>query len=84
MACSTFLAYANSYFELSLNGSYSNVKSILDKTDASYGTAYGYKAYSNLPMIKVNSYTNFMKYGTIKQAWLYFNTKKKLYDIYVV
>lgn len=58
------------------------VVTLLQEQNASFDTNYGYRGYSkDLPVIKVEHYPTFSKFGSVKEAWLSFTPDKVLYDI---
>lgn len=76
--------HAGEYFGLKIGEmTREEVMNRLDEVKGSYEDNWGYKGYSDLPMLKVNRYGNFDKTGRVNQAWLYFTPEKMLYKIEV-
>ncbi|CAH0537013.1 hypothetical protein [Vibrio marisflavi] len=76
--------HATEYLGLDLGvQSLSNTEKTIKDSGGGYNDNYGYKGYTNLPMLKVVSFDKFAKYGTVKEAWLSFTPEKKLYKIAV-
>lgn len=70
-------------FELG-KASKNDVMAQLDSAQARYSVDYGYQGYaSDLPVIKVNQFEGFAKYGAVNSAWLYFSPDNVLYKISV-
>ncbi|HHL35427.1 MAG TPA: hypothetical protein ENJ30_13790 [Desulfobulbaceae bacterium] len=64
--------------------SWDEVELTLKTAHAVYETNYSYQGYANiLPVIKVNSYKKFNKFGQVKESWLDFTPDRKLYRISV-
>jgi len=64
--------------------SWDKVISVLKTANAVYKTTYSYQGYTKvLPVIKVNSYSKFSKFGTVKESYLHFTPDRKLYQIVV-
>ena len=79
------MASAKEYLGLDLgDGTFDSIKKKLQSSDAAFDASYGYEGYSSdLPIIKVTSYSRFDKFGKTKDAWLFFSPDKKLYKISV-
>lgn len=72
------------YISFSLsNQSYEHVIRQLNLFDADFDASFGYRGSSMLPSIKVKRYSNFEKFGNMKEAWLRFAPNSMLYEIYV-
>ncbi len=66
------------------NQSLDEVVLTLKTAGAVFDQNYGYQGYvKNLPVIKVNSYKKFNRFGKVKEAWLWFTPDRKLYRITV-
>ena len=78
-------AVADTYLGFKLGAVlHSEVANQLKTAGAQFSTAYGYKGYGGeLPIMKVDSYDIFNRYGSVKEAWLSFTPEKKLYNIAV-
>lgn len=83
---SSNISYAKEYLGLDLGiQTKSEVLDILKKANAQYDTSYGYQGYSeDLPVIKVDSFGKFNKYGKLNESWLQFSPEGELYVINVV
>ena len=79
------ISSANEYLGLGLGEqSKDQVMAALKEAGGTFDDKYGYKGYaSDLPMVKVSYYEKFNKFGSLKNAWLSFTPKNKLYDISV-
>lgn len=79
-------AFAADYLGLGLgDDSHEQVVAKLKGASARYSTDYGYKGYGgDLPVIKVESFDRFNKFGPVQEAWLNFGPDKKLFEISVV
>ncbi|MBD3792031.1 MAG: hypothetical protein IE918_07805 [Campylobacterales bacterium] len=76
--------YAGEYLGLGLGEmSTDQVKEYFKKSGSRFSDNYGYKGYSDLPVMKVDYYEKFNKYGQVHEAWLSFSPDKKLYEISV-
>lgn len=85
LLCTAINAYANSYLGFNL-GQQNQDETIthLSQSKANFEDNYGYRGYGNdLPIIKINNYEKFSKYGSTREAWLYFSPTKTLYQISV-
>lgn len=57
----------------------------LKEAGARFDAGYGHKGYGNqLPIIKVDQYDRFGKFGTVKEAWLSFTPEEQLYLMTIV
>lgn len=64
--------------------SWDEVVSTLKTAHAVYKATYSYQGYTKvLPVIKVNSYEKFSKFGLVKESFLFFTPDRKLYRILV-
>jgi hypothetical protein len=74
----------NEYLGLLLGDSHERVVAALKAAAAHYDVGYGYRGYSrDLPVIKVDRYERFDKFGSVKEAWLSFGPDGKLFKISV-
>lgn len=80
----TASSYATEYLSFEVGTqTHKSVISQLTQARAHFNSDYGYRGYSDLPMIKVNSYDSFDKHGRVKEAWLYFTNQNILYKVEV-
>jgi len=77
-------AQAAEYLGLALGEqTHDEVVSKLKEAGARFDTTYGFHGYNELPVIKVDDFAKFSKFGRIAEAWLYFAPDKKLFEISV-
>jgi len=82
---STSMTYAKEYLGLNLGEvTKEQVKKHLKDTGGRFDENYGFKGYANdLPILKIQYYEKFNKFGNVSDAWLSFSPDKKLYQISV-
>ncbi|OIQ52040.1 hypothetical protein BerOc1_00512 [Pseudodesulfovibrio hydrargyri] len=77
-------AQAGTYFGLTPGDTtYKSVPEIVRKSGGRCNDQFGYKGYGDLPVIRVDAYGPFEKYGALDEAWLQFTPSGKLHQIYV-
>jgi hypothetical protein len=82
LSLSAMTTQAKEYLTLDVGeASLAEIKSQLKSVSAQFDSNYGYKGYTDLPMIKVERFPAFDKHGSVQSAWLYFTPDKTLYKV---